>query len=345
MQDRRLGYDPKQIIYIQDAFLLDKNQEAFRQELLGDKRVSDASISWCAPGSGAMNGTEIYPKSAANDGHGEIHTNIYNIDYHYVPTLGLEIVRGRNFSRDFPTDTAGAVLINETAANDLGWGHTDPIGKVIVRSGQIEYKVVGVVKDFHYVSVKQKIAPLMLMLGGNQGGVLVKVNTADVSAFLADTRQRWAGFNAKGPFSYYFLDDQFARLYTSEQRTGRLFTSFTFIAILIAGLGLFGLAAYMAEQRTREIGIRKVLGATVGSVLVLVSKEFLLLVGLAFLIAAPVTWWAMSKWLQEFAYRTPVSWWIFPVAGVMALVIAVLTISFQAMKAATANPIKSLRSE
>ena len=185
----------------------------------------------------------------------------------------------------------------------------------------------------------------MLMLGNNTGGLLVKVNTADVTAFLAAAKQRWAAFSPAGPFSYYFLDDQFAHLYSAEQRTGRLFTAFTIIAILIAGLGLFGLAAYMAEQRTREIGIRKVLGASVGSVLLLVSREFLLLVGLAFLIAVPVTWWAMDRWLREFAYRTPVSWWIFPLAGVGALAIAILTISFQATKAATANPIKSLRSE
>jgi len=345
MQDMRLGYDKNQVVYIQDLSLLDNNQEAFRQELLRDKRVVNASLSWCVPGSGAMGGTEIYPKSAAGDGRGEIHTNIYNIDYNYVSTLGLRVVKGRNFSRDFPTDTAGAVLINETAAADLGWGNTDPIGKVIVRSGQKEYRVVGVLKDFHYLSVKQKIAPLMLLLGNNQGGMLVKVNTADMSSFLSDTRQRWAGFHPKGPFGYYFLDDRFAHLYTAEQRTGRLFTGFTLIAILIAGLGLFGLAAYMAQQRTKEIGIRKVLGATIGSVLVLVSKEFLLLVGLAFLIAVPVTWWAMSQWLHEFAYRTPVSWWIFPLAGVAALVIAILTISFQAAKAALANPINSLRSE
>jgi len=345
MQDMRLGYDKNQVVYIQDVFLLDKNQEVFRQELLSDKRVVNASLSWCVPGSGSMEGTEIYPKSAAGDGRGEIHTNIYNIDYNYVPTLGLQVVKGRNFSRDFPTDTAGGVLINETAAADLGWGNTDAIGKVIVRSGQKEYRVVGVLKDFHYLSVKQKIAPLMLLLGHNEGGMLVKVNTADMSSFLADTRQRWAGFHPKGPFGYYFLDDRFAHLYTAEQRTGRLFTGFTLIAILIAGLGLFGLAAYMAQQRTKEIGIRKVLGATVGSVLLLVSKEFLLLVGLAFLIAVPVTWWAMSQWLREFAYRTPVSWWIFPLAGVAALVIAILTISFQAAKAALANPIQSLRSE
>ncbi|HLZ88134.1 MAG TPA: FtsX-like permease family protein, partial [Puia sp.] len=346
MQEMRLGYDKEQVLYIQDTFLLDNNQEAFRQELLGDKRVANASISWCVPGSGAMGGTEIYPKAEGpNDAKGEIHTNIYNIDYDYVATLGLQVVKGRSFSRDFPTDTANGVLINETAAADLGWGHTDPIGKVIVRSGRKEYKVVGVVKDFHYLSARERIAPLMLLLGNNAGGIMVKVKTADVSDFLAATQQRWEAFHPKGPFSYFFLDDRFARLYVAEQRTGRLFTAFTLIAVLIAGLGLFGLAAYMAEQRTREIGIRKVLGATVGSVLVLVSKEFLLLVGLAFLIAVPVTWWAMDRWLREFAYRTPVSWWIFPLAGVAALVIAILTISFQATKAATANPIKSLRSE
>ena len=345
MQDKRLGYDQHQVVFIQDLPLLDKNQEAFRQQLLSDSRVVNASLSWCVPGSGGMGGTEIYPKSAAGDGRGTIHTNIYFIDYNYIPTLGLQMVKGRNFSRDFPTDTANGVLINETAAADLGWGRTDAIGKTIVRSGQKEYRVVGVIKDFHYLSVKQKIAPLMLLLGNNQGGMLVKVNTVDISGFLADTRQRWAGFHPKGPFGYYFLDDRFAHLYTTEQRTGRLFTGFTLIAILIAGLGLFGLAAYMAEQRTKEIGIRKVLGATVASVLVLVSREFLLLVGLAFLIAVPVTWWAMSQWLREFAYRAPVSWWIFPLAGVAALVIAILTISFQAAKAALANPITALRSE
>jgi putative ABC transport system permease protein len=347
MQDMRLGYDKKQVIYIQDTNLLGNNQGAFRQQLLQDKRVARASISWSVPGSGSMEGTEIYPRTDAGGNGREIHTNIFHIDYDYVPTLGLQVVKGRNFSRDFPTDTATGILINETAVADLGWAgaHINPIGRTIVRSGRMEYKVVGVLRDFHYLSVKEKIAPLMLLLGHNEGGMLVKVNTADLGSFLAETKQRWAGFHAAGPFSYYFLDDRFASLYVSEERTGHLFTAFTVIAILIAGLGLFGLAAYMAQQRTKEIGIRKVLGATVASVLVLVSKEFLLLVGLAFLIAAPVTWWAMNQWLQEFAYRTPVSWWIFPLAGLAALVIAIVTISFQATKAATANPIKALRSE
>jgi len=344
MQDKRLGFDKDQVVYIRDAGLLGNNQEAFRQRLLQDRRVTNASISWSVPGSGAMNGTEIYPKKDGPGNGREIHTNIYNIDYDYVPTLGLQVIRGRNFSRDFPSDSSG-VLINETEANDLGWGRTDPIGKTILRSGQLEYKVIGVVRDFHYMSVKMKIAPLMMMLGGNYGGILVKVKTADIGGFLADAKQQWRAFNPAGPFGYYFLDEQFANMYVSEQRTGRLFTAFTIIAILIAGLGLFGLAAYMVEQRTREIGIRKVLGASVTSVLFLVSGEFLLLVGVAFLIAVPVTWWAMNEWLREFAYRTPVSWWIFPLAGAAALLVALFTISFQTTRAATANPVESLRSE
>jgi len=350
MQDKRLGYDKDQVLYIQDAHLLGANQEAFRQHLLQDKRVTDASISWCVPGTGAMDGTEIYPKQDVagagpeNNTGREIHANIYHIDYNYLPTLGLQLVAGRNFSRTFSTDSSG-VLINETAVSDLGWGHTDPIGKTLVRSGRREFKVVGVVRDFHYLSVKEKIAPLIMMLGNNNGGVIVKINTADVGGFLGDAKRDWAAFSPAGPFSYFFLDDRFAMLYTAEQHTGRLFTAFTIIALLIAGLGLFGLAAYMVEQRTREIGIRKVLGASIASVLLLVSKEFLALVGLAFLIAVPLAWWGMRQWLQEFAYRVPISWWIFPLAGAAALFIAVLTISWQTARAATANPIDSLRAE
>ena len=344
MQDKRLGYDKDQVLYIQDANLLGANQEAFRQQLLQDKRVADASLSWSVPGTGMMGGTEIYPRQTSPSNGGEIHTNIYQIDYNYIQTLGLQIVRGRNFTRGFPTDSTG-VLINETAVNDLGWGHTDPIGKLIVRSGRTEYHVVGVVRDFHYVSVKEKIAPLMLLLGNNQGGVLVKVNTADIPGFLDAAKKQWATFSPAGPFSYYFLDDRFATMYLAEQRTGSLFSAFTIIAILIAGLGLFGLAAYMVEQRTREIGIRKVLGASVTSVLILVSKEFLILVGFAFLIALPLTWWGMHQWLQEFAYRTTLAWWIFPLAGIAALILAMFTISFQATRAATANPIDSLHNE
>jgi len=360
MQDKRLGYDKDQLVYLQDTQLLGQNQDAFKAQLLQDPRVSNVSISWCVPGSGRMNGTEVYPRMDGAGGGKEIHANIFRVDYDYVPTLGLKIVRGRNFSRGFPTDSmpamlasaatgdtshAGAVIINETAVRDLGWGNTDPIGKTIVRSGRKEYRVIGVVADFHYLSVREKIAPLMMIMGYNYGGMLVKVNTKDIKGFISFVRQKWDAFSPSGPFAWYFLDDHFARMYATEQRTGSLFTLFTLIAIVIAGLGLFGLAAYIVEQRTREIGIRKVLGASVSSVLLLVSKEFLWLVALAFLIAAPLTWWGMHRWLQDFAYRTPISWSVFPIAGVSAMFIALLTISVTTLKAALSNPMKSLRSE
>ena len=344
MQDKRLGYDKDQVVFVQDTRLLGNQEEAFRQRLLQDKGAVKATLSENAPGSGNIDGTEIFPKEVGAGNGGEIHTDIFHIDYDYVPTLGLEIVKGRNLSRGFSTDSSG-VLINETAVEALGWGHTNPIGKIIVRSGTLRYTVVGVVRDFHYLSVKQKIPPLMMMLGNNHGGVLVKVNGSDMAGFLASAKNDWTSFSPGGPFNYYFLDDKFASLYESEQRTGSVFTSFTIIALLIAGLGLFGLAAYMVEQRTREIGIRKVLGASVSSVLLLVSKEFIGMVGLAFLIAVPFSWWGMNQWLLEFAYRVPVSWWVFPLAGLAAMGIAIATVSFQAAKAATANPIDSLRSE
>jgi putative ABC transport system permease protein len=342
MQDKRLGYDKEQVVFLQDGGLLGRRQEAFRQMLLQDKRAEKASLSSNAPGSGNMGGTEIYPKEMGAT-H-EIHTDIFNVDYDYVSTLGLEVVKGRAFTRGYPTDSTG-VLINETAVEDLGWGHTDPIGKVISRSGGFQYKVLGVLRDFHYLSVKQKIAPLMLLLGGNGNGFLVKVKGNDMAGFLAKAKNDWTAFNPGGPFNYYFLDDKFASLYESEQRTGSIFTTFTIIALLIAGLGLFGLAAYMVEQRTREIGIRKVLGASVSSVLLLVSKEFMGMVGIAFLLAAPLSGLGMHQWLQTFPYRVSLSWWVFPLAGMAALTIAIITVSLQAAKAATSNPVDSLRSE
>jgi len=343
MQNKKLGYDKNQVLYLPDGRLLGQNQTAFKQQLLQDSRVVSVSLSRSIPGGDFMGGTEIFPKNETGNGT-EIHGNIYYIDYDYLKTLGIPVVEGRNFSRDFPTDSASGVIINQAAVKQLGWSKTNPIGKTIVRSGQKEYKVIGVVGDFNYASVKQEVAPLMMLPGGNNG-IIVKIKTADVKGFLADLKKQWDSFNPEGPLSYTFLDENFAKLYASEIRTQKIFSAFAILAIIIASLGLFGLSAFVIEQRTKEIGIRKVLGASVQSVLLLVSKEFLLLVGIAFLISIPVTWWAMHSWLQDFAYRINISVWVFAIAGVIALLIAVLTVSFQAMKAALANPVKSLRTE
>lgn len=229
--------------------------------------------------------------------------------------------------------------------SELGWAKTDPIGKTIVRSGRKAYTVVGVVKDFNYTSAKQKVAPLMLLPVHRHGAIILKIKTADISGLLSDIRKQWTDYKANGPFSYYFVDEQFASLYSAEQRTGHIFTSFAVIAVIIAGLGLFGLAAFVIKQRVKEIGIRKVLGASSGNITVMLSAEFLKLVLIAILISFPLTWFAMSKWLQDFAYRVNIQWWVFIMAGIMALLIAIITISFQSIKAALANPAKSLRSE
>ena len=174
---------------------------------------------------------------------------------------------------------------------------------------------------------------------------MVKIKTADIPSFLADVKKEWNSYNARTPFAYYFLDDKFASLYAAEEKTGQIFTMFAVIAVLMASLGLFGLVAFTTEQRTKEIGIRKVLGASINQVLVLLSKEFLLLVCVAFIISIPVTWWAMHNWLNNFAYRINISWLTFLVGGLLAILVTIVTISFQSIRAALANPVKSLRSE
>jgi len=343
MQNKKLGYDKEQALFLPDARLMGENQDAFKQQVLQDSRVVSASIARSIPGDDFMDGTQVHPVNENGNGT-EIHMNIYHVDYNYVQTLGMQIKQGRYFSKDFPTDSQG-VVINEAAVKELGWNGVNPIGKTIVRSGQQAFKVVGVVSDFNYTSAKQKIAPLMMMLGGNYGALIIKIKTNDVSGFLNDLKTKWDGFNPQGPLSYTFLDDKFAALYASELRTQQIFSSFAIIAIIIAGLGLFGLSAFVIEQRTKEIGIRKVLGASVQNVLMLVSKEFLSLVVVAFILAIPVTWWAMHKWLENYAYRINISIGIFIIAGATAVIIALITISFQAIKAAVSNPVKSLRTE
>ena len=343
MQSKKLGYDKDHVLFLSDSYLLGNNQDAFKENIIQDSRVISASIARSVPGSPNMDGTEIFPKNEKGNGV-EIHSNIYHIDYDFLRTLGIQVVQGRNLSKEFPTDTS-AILINEAAVRQLGWTNVNPLGRSIVRSGQREYKVVGVVDDFHYASIKQKIAPLMMMLGRNYGGLIIKIKATNVKEYIDDLKEKWDSFHPDGTFSYTFLDEKFASLYAAEQSTGQIFTSFTFIAILIASLGLFGLAAFITEQRTREIGIRKVLGASVKQLLLLVSKDFLLLVGIAFLLSIPITWWAMNSWLQDFAYRIKINAWVFPLAGIVAVLIALLTISFQAIKASVANPVNSLRSE
>jgi putative ABC transport system permease protein len=343
MQKINLGYNKDQVLVIGNGRVLGKDELTFKQKLDEDSRVIHTSISNDAPvfNANSYGGSEVSPKE--NKVH-TIHTTIFHIDEDYFQTLGMKIVSGRNFSKDFPSDSSG-VIINETAVRDFGWSKDDVLDKIMVRSGQIEYHVIGVVADFHYTSAKQKIAPLILLPGWNVGSLLVKVEAGDVKSFVQDLKTQWTAANASAPLEYYFLDDRYSNLYQAEEVTQQIFLVFVAIAIIIACLGLYGLSTYSAEQRIKEIGIRKVLGSSVQQILVLLSKEFLYLVLLGILVAVPVAWWAMNNWLQNFGYRIQISGWVFLLAGIVAIGIALVTVSFQAIKAAVANPVKSLRAE
>ncbi|GAB2842375.1 ADOP family protein [Ferruginibacter profundus] len=344
MQNKALGFDKTQTLIINDGYLLGKNQQAFKEEIVKDSRVVSATLTKDVPvGTKDMDGTQAYAKdNAGNETRSEIHINKYHVDYDYVKTLGMQMVSGRYFAPDY-ADSA-AVVLNEAAVKEFGF-KGDPLGKSIITSGQHELTIIGVVKDFHYTSVKDKIAPLVMVLGNNKGGLIVKIKTTGIEGLLSALKNDWNSFNPNGPFSYNFIDDRFAAVYKSEERTGKIFSVFAIISIIIASLGLLGLSAFSIAQRTKEIGVRKVLGANVSQVVVLLAKDFLYMVLAAFIVAVPLTWFAMYKWLQEFAYRINIGWAVFVMAGGIAIAIALLTVSFQAIRAAVANPLKSLRTE
>ncbi|WP_227686967.1 ABC transporter permease [Spirosoma arboris] len=346
MQAQKVGFDREQVLVIHDTHMLRNNETVFRDKIIRSPQVVTGSISGQVPvGRTNMDNTTVRTKEDPDQG---VMTRFYFVDPEYIPTLGMRMVQGRNFSKSFPTD-ASAVILNETAVRALGW-QKNPIGRELIghtddNGVNIMYRVVGVVSDFHFESLRQKIGPLAMFLGRNSGNILVKTRTDKLPEFLASLKQQWESFAPTAPFSYSFLDDRFEQVYVSEQKIEQILTLFSSLTIFIACLGLFGLATYTAEQRTKEIGVRKVLGASVGSVVALLSKDFLKLVLIALVLASPIAWWGMNQWLKEFAYKVTIDWWIFALAGLLAIGIALLTVSFQSIKAALVNPVKSLRSE
>ncbi len=345
IQNKKLGYDKEQLLVVSNSYLLGKNETVFRDQLLRDSRVADATISGYKPAGPSFNNNALaYPEGKEN---AIMKTLEYKVDEHYIPTFDMKMAAGRNFSTEFKTDSS-AMIINETAAKAFGWG-ADAIGKRIVRENSehgknFAYTVIGVVKDFHFKSLHEAITPLLMVLYP-ETGIIVKVKTKDVPGLIASMKTQWASFGPEEPFAYNFMDDLYSNTYTAEQKTGRILNIFAMLTIFVACMGLFGLVTYTAEQRAKEIGIRKILGASVAQVTTMLSKEFLRLVLISCFVAFPLSYWVMSKWLQDFAYRIHISWLVFVIAGIVALAIALATISFQAIKAALANPVKSLRTE
>ncbi len=269
------------------------------------------------------------------------------VDYDYIRTLGLQVKMGRNFSPEFGTDS-NATIINETTATLLGY--ENPLGKKIYSqiggpNGNKEFTIIGVVKNFNFETLHQAISPLALFLGNSNGLCAFKIQSTQIPMLIKNIGTKWKSLTSDLPFSYRFLDDSFNEMYQSDQRVGEIALLFSFLAILIACLGLFGLATFITEQRVKEIGIRKILGASVRKIVQLLSKEFIQLVVLSFLIAVPISWYFMHKWLNDYAYRVEINWRVYLLSGFIALFIAIITVGYHAIKAALINPIRNLRVE
>jgi putative ABC transport system permease protein len=278
----------------------------------------------------------------------EISLPSFVVDYDFIPALKIELLKGRNFSKDFNDSTS--VILNESAAKQVGW--KDPVGMYMEYPGNSQrFQVIGVAKDFNLQSLHSVMGPFALFHTSSRtynlgySYMLARVKPGDMSKNISQFESKWKSFSPDAPFDYTFLDEDFDALYSSDKRMGSIFSIFTILSIFVGCLGLFGLAAYTAERRTKEIGVRKVLGASVQGLVALLSKDFIRLVLISAVIAFPIAWWSMNKWLEDFAYRITIQWWIFFISALLVLVIAFLTVSAQAFKAAVMNPVKSLRTE
>jgi putative ABC transport system permease protein len=349
IQTKKLGFSKDQMLIVNGTGALGNNREAFKNEISKIPGVKGSTYAGYVPVAGSSRNDMSYSTEATMNSNNSLNMQTWNIDYNYIPLMEMEIVKGRNFSKDFGTDSS-ATILNETAAKLLGWDN--PIGKKIFTNFQdqggtrlISREVIGVVKNFHFESMKENIGPLSFRLAENYWATAFKVSTSDIKQLVSNVEGKWKAMAPGMPFSYEFMDEAFDNMYRVEQRTGKLGLTLAIVAILIACLGLFGLATYTAEQRIKEIGVRKVLGATIRNIVSMLSKDFIKLVIIASVFAIPLSWWAMNRWLQDFAYRISISWWVFAAAGIIALLIALVTVSSQAIRAALANPVKSLRTE
>jgi len=347
IQNSKIGFNKDQLLVVDNTSMKTSASEAFKNEISKLGGVKASSFGGFLPVSNSSRNDNTFSTEAVMNEKNGFNMQVWRVDYNYIPTLGMEMVSGRNFSEQYGSDSS-ALIINEATAKLLGPG--DAVGKKIYSSEghsqpNIVYTVIGVVKNFNFESLRKNVGPLCMRLGNNRWVSAYRVETGDIKSLISKVESKFKEMSPGMPFNYFFLDESFDNMYREEQRVGKVALTFSLLAVLIACLGLFGLATYMAEQRTKEIGVRKVLGASVPNIVSMLSKDFLLLVLISFVIAVPVAWWGMNKWLQDFAYRINIGWWIFIVAGVIALLIALITVSFQAIKAAIANPVKSLRTE
>ena len=345
IQNKEIGYDRNQLLVLRESHLLGTNENAFKNELLNDPRIESITMSAFVPaGPTDNNMTTVYPGQQ----HEEVRrTLVYNVDGRYIPTMGMELVTGRNFSEGSGNDSLN-VIINETAVRAFGLGD-NPLGQTLTaKLGNNGVKrnltVIGVIKDFHFRSLRETIAPL-IMLNNPYGGLIIRTKTREMAGLLSSIENKWKDFHVEEPFSYALLDELYNETYLAEQKMDKVMKLCGALTICVACLGLFGLVTFTAEQRVKEIGIRKVLGAKVTEIVSMLSKDLMILVSVSFIIAFPLGFYLMDKWLQGFAYKIDVQWWMYAFAGLITLMIAFFTMTFKTIRAALANPVESLRSE
>jgi putative ABC transport system permease protein len=355
IQNKKIGFEKDQVIIVHDAYALKNKVQVFKDEVKKNNFILSGTISGFLPVNGWRSDNTHWPQGVQPTQDNMVGLQSWELDHDYVKTFGMNIKLGRFFSEEFPSDS-NAVVLNETAVRQFNFDD-DPIGrKISTFSGNnpdgspdvnsiITFTVVGVVENFHYESLKHNISALGFFLRKSNGNVAFRFESKNTKDVIAAVEKTWKELAPGQPFQYSFLDQDFGNLYSAEQRLGKTFAVFAGLAIVIACLGLFGLTAFTAEQRTKEIGIRKVLGASVSSIIFLLSKEFGRLIIVAFLLAAPVAWYAVSWWLRNYTYKAEIGVAVYLLAGVAAFVVAWLTMSFQSFKAATSDPVKSLRSE
>ena len=344
IQNRDIGFNKENLLYMKMPEVGDlmNNKDAMRATLGEYPDITNYTF------------TDQLPTNLGNSSqltwHGmnpgtQVMANRLRVDENFVKTFGMQMAAGRFFSKDFGDNGTGYV-VNETALKAMGLNTKNAIGKIIsISLEDKEAPIIGVVKDFNFKPVQEPIEPLVMKTNFGGGYVVMRTTPASIRKVIGTLQKSFHNVYGDYPFSYGFVSDDLSKLYITEQRMEKLFNVFSILSIVISCLGLFGLATFAAQQRIKEIGIRKVLGASEAGIATLLSKDFIQLVLISFVIAFPVAWWAMNKWLQSFAYRINISWWVFAVAGLAALLIALLTVSFQAIKAAIANPVKSLRTE
>lgn len=340
IRTKELGFNKEEVLILP----VPRDRSDAQYALIRNKLRQNLHVAGISAGSGVFDGDNgsvpMFPEGAAEEG---IPVNIYGVHFDFFKTLGIELAQGRPFSEEIPGDTATAIILNQAAAGVLGWDN--PVGKPLRVSNLVDGYVIGLTDNFHFASLHYEVEPLAIFITSLVENIYIRVKPGDPRQILSSLEQDWQQVVPELPFQYTFMDENLNRLYAADRQFARLISAFSLLAIFVACLGLYGLVTFITRQRTREIGIRKVLGASVPGIAGLISKDFLLLVMVGNIIAWPLAYLLMNNWLQSFAYRIEIGWWVFALAGALALLIALLTVSYQAIRAALANPVKALRYE